>query len=260
MWSFCIEVSMGNSLTFKQIFDKINCVDRLCMPTRRTIHPFSTHLLLGGFNYREVGFMKSFKDLTGQKFGRLFVIGRANNKSGKPHWLCKCDCGNEVVVEGYNLKTGHTRSCGCLQKETNIKRLTTHDLSKSRIYRTWRAIKNRCFNKNLKEYKNYGGRGIIVCAEWLNDFQAFYDWSIMNGYTDELTIDRIDNDGNYEPLNCRWTTRKEQANNRRMCRIFTYNGVTKNYKQWCDFLNINYKTFHTRISRGWEIEKALGLE
>ena len=230
------------------------------MPTRRTIHPFSTHLLLGGFNYREVGFMQKCQDLTGQKFNKLLVLKQVRKNKGKTYWLCKCDCGKETIVEGYKLKTGHIRSCGCLQREINIKRLTTHNLSKSKLYEIWCAIKNRCLNKNLKTYKNYGGRGITVCQEWLNDFKTFYDWAINNGYSDGLTIDRINNDGNYEPDNCRWASRKTQANNRRTCKTFTYNGVTKNYKQWCEFLKINYKTFYSRISRGWKIETALGLE
>ena len=231
-----------------------------CMPTRRTIHPFSTHLLLGGFNYREVGFMQKCQDLTGQKFNKLLVLKQVRKNKGKTYWLCKCDCGKETIVEGYKLKTGHIRSCGCLQREINIKRLTTHNLSKSRLYEIWCAIKNRCLNKNLKTYKNYGGRGITVCQEWLNDFKTFYDWAINNGYSDGLTIDRINNNGNYEPDNCRWASRKTQANNRRTCKTFTYNGVTKNYKHWCSFLKINYSTFYSRISRGWKIENALGLE
>ena len=204
--------------------------------------------------------MPKFQDLTGQKFNKLLVLKQVRKNKGKTYWLCKCDCGKETIVEGYKLKTGHIRSCGCLQREINIKRLTTHNLSKSRLYEIWCAIKNRCLNKNLKTYKNYGGRGITVCQEWLNDFKTFYDWAINNGYSEGLTIDRINNDGNYEPDNCRWASRKTQANNRRTCKTFTYNGVTKNYKQWCEFLKINYKTLYSRISRGWKIENALGLE
>ena len=204
--------------------------------------------------------MQKCQDLTGQKFNKLLVLKQVRKNKGKTYWLCKCDCGKETIVEGYKLKTGHIRSCGCLQREINIKRLTTHNLSKSRLYEIWGAIKNRCLNKNLKTYKNYGGRGITVCQEWLNDFKTFYDWAINNGYSVGLTIDRINNDGNYEPDNCRWASRKTQANNRRTCKTFTYNGVTKNYKQWCEFLKINYKTFYSRISRGWKIENALGLE
>lgn len=204
--------------------------------------------------------MQKCQDLTGQKFNKLLVLKQVRKNKGKTYWLCKCDCGKETIVEGYKLKTGHIRSCGCLQREINIKRLTTHNLSKSRLYEIWCAIKNRCLNKNLKTYKNYGGRGITVCQEWLNDFKMFYDWAINNGYSDSLTIDRINNDGNYEPDNCRWASIKTQANNRRTCKTFTYNGVTKNYKQWCEFLKINYKTFYSRISRGWKIENALGLE
>ena len=167
-------------------------------------------------------------DLTNKKFGKLLVIKRVeNNKYGKSQWLCKCDCGNKKIVSSHCLKSGDTKSCGCLKRNSGIK----HGLRFTRQYRILQMMKQRCYNPKATKYKNYGGRGIKIGDEWLDEnhgIENFYNWSIEHGYADDLTIDRINVNGNYEPSNCRWATFKEQnLNKRNNVRRSDKNVVTK---------------------------------
>ena len=197
-------------------------------------------------------------DLTGQRFGRLVVVKRVDNKGQHPAWLCKCDCGNECIVTGSHLKSGHSQSCGCLQKERTSKSRKRHGLCDSRQYSIWTNMKSRCSNQEDHAYKYYGGRGITVCDEWKSDFQAFYYWAMANGYQDNLTLDRIDVNGNYEPSNCRWVSMKEQSLNKRSNHLITYNGETLTITQWADRLGIDKMVLFARINDyHWDIEKAL---
>lgn len=201
--------------------------------------------------------MSRLLDLTGQRFGRLTVASRADNgNDGSPRWLCKCDCGNVCTVRSSNLKRGQTQSCGCLRKD-KAKLNATHRMSRTRLYRIWCDMKNRCYNKNVNNYHSYGGRGVKVCDEWL-DSSRFFEWAKSSGYTDEMTIERIDIDGNYEPSNCKWITLKEQQWNKTTSHLIEIDGKTKCLREWCDEFRASYKTVHHRIKvLGWEPVRAL---
>lgn len=200
--------------------------------------------------------MPNFQDLTGNKYGRLTVIKRAENVGKLTAWECVCECGNSVKVIGGHLKNGHTKSCGCLAQEERKK--TRHGMTGKRLYRIWQGMKNRCGNENTIYYDRYGGRGISVCDEWEKSFEAFMEWSTKNGYKDDLSIDRIDNNKGYSPENCRWATKEEQANNCVSNVVLRHNGEEHTIAEWSKIRGINYQTLHSRIvTLGWSVEKAL---
>jgi hypothetical protein len=251
-------------------------------------------------------------DITGKKFNMLTVICREGKKGRDLLWRCRCDCGNEIVVGGGNLKKGTPKSCGCLNSKIgkkfgrllvvgiktkddngyiwsckcdcgNVVNRTTEYLTKQkekascgchwsekcvkhgktgiRLFGVWMSLIARCYDKKNKAYKNYGGRGITICDEW-RDFQSFYDWSYANGYdenaqTGKCTIDRIDNNGNYCPDNCRWVTMKKQSNNKRNNIFVEINGVKKTLAEWADFSGISRSTIKQRYHKGLNDERLI---
>lgn len=199
-------------------------------------------------------------DLTGQRFGRLTVLHRVlPNKDGPAVWRCHCDCGKETDVVSSSLKNGHTKSCGCIRAESIKSIATIHGKRQTRLYRIWLSMKNRCNNPNYHHYDRYGGRGIVVCDKWQSNFQAFWEWAMANGYQDDLSIDRIDNDKGYSPDNCRWATAKEQANNLSSNRMIHFGSETHNLAQWSEIQKLSINTVNYRLRAGWTIEEALNL-
>lgn len=178
-------------------------------------------------------------------------------------WICKCDCGNTISTTWNGLKTGRTNSCGCYKRDVAsqlCKRLRTkHGGADTRLYNVWKSMRGRCLRKSDKSYKNYGERGIGVCDEWQKSYQSFCNWATANGYKQGLSIDRIDNDGNYEPDNCRWTTAKEQSRNRSTNKFIEINGATKTVTEWCDSAGVPHSTYFERVKNGQSPEKALGI-
>lgn len=193
----------------------------------------------------------------GDRFGRLVIVEKTERRQGShAMYLCKCDCGGTKTVQSANLTNGNTRSCGCLATETNLRRLTTHGGTHTRLYSIWHGVIQRCENKNAPAYPLYGGRGISVCQEWKNF--AVFRKDMSDGYDDSLELDRIDNDGNYTKENCRWATKREQCRNRRNNRLVTFRGKTKTLVAWAEELGLKYTTLYYRIHfAGWSVEEAL---
>lgn len=195
------------------------------------------------------------KDISGIKFGRHTAIKpMGKNKWGNYLWLCRCECGNEHVVASAKLIQGKSRSCGCLSKDVHIKQLEKHGITtggKPRTLIIWSGMKARCNYPNSISYKSYGARGISVCDEWLS-FENFHNWAISNGYKDALTLDRIDNNGNYEPSNCRWTDATTNKKNQRHARYITINGITKNVSDWCKYYGISKSTAYKYLNQNEE--------
>ena len=196
-------------------------------------------------------------NITGKVFDKLTVLEYAGQKESSNHyyWLVQCECKEKFVVRGTLLTTKKQTCCkNCSRIKSGVK---THGLTKTRLFVIWQHMKSRCYTENTNFYERYGGRGIKINKEWLEDFKVFYDWAMSNGYSDTLTIDRIDNNGNYEPTNCRWATTKEQSNNTSTNTLITYKNKTQTIKQWSEELGINYYNIINRLYRGkWSVEKT----
>lgn len=206
--------------------------------------------------------MLKSEDVKGKQFGRLTATGKIEYRSKSdgtktPFIECICSCGKLHFTNYYSAKRGDAKSCGCFQQEIRETMHITHNGSKTRLYRIWKNLFRRCYKVNCREYKWYGAKGVTVCEEWLKDFATFRDWAMSHGYSDDLTLDRIDHCGNYEPENCRWADWITQQNNRSSNRFYTHNGKTQTIAQWAHEYNIPECNLITRMNKGWDFETAL---
>jgi hypothetical protein len=200
-------------------------------------------------------------NIAGNRYGRLTAMTFSHTHQSNAYWVFLCDCGVKITVSANSVKRGNTQSCGCHRKEVSAKINLTHgqarDGQQSRLYQIWAQMKRRCDLPTHEAYPDYGGRGIRVCREWSNSFEAFEDWAINSGYSDDLTIDRRNNDGNYEPGNCRWLDRKGQANNRRSSRIVSYLDMDMTLAELSNCSGIGESTLADRLDRGMSVDRAV---
>ena len=210
--------------------------------------------------------MKRVEVKEGERYGRLTIIrevepaGSSNKRVRR--FLCRCDCGNEIICRLPNLKSGTTKSCGCYRKFVSSNRRDCHHLQNTRIYRIWCGMKRRCYNKHNEHFDRYGGRGIIVCDEWKTDFMNFYDWAMSNGYDDKLSIDRINNEGNYEPSNCRWANQKQQIVNSTATIKCSLGGNIVSLSDIADILGVSFKRIRRivyMLNNGYDMSELLSL-
>lgn len=194
------------------------------------------------------------KNLIGEKFGRLKVVGFQGVDEGERVWRCDCDCGGVALVSSYKLTSGSKQSCGCLHREVTGDRRRTHGKSRTPEHKVWDEMKSRCSNQNATGFADYGGRGIKVCERWLNSFEAFL--ADMGERPPGSSLDRINVDGDYEPSNCRWATWKEQQRNKRTTRLVTVDGITASLADHCERKSMRYGTVLWRLSAGWPIDDA----
>lgn len=196
-------------------------------------------------------------NLIGVRFTRLTVIRFSKQRLHKrPAWVCRCDCGKEIIVTENSLKRNNTRSCGCYKLDRTSETHRKHGMCRSRTYNTWCAMKDRCYNANNEDFHHYGGRGITICERWNNSFEAFFE--DMGEKPLRMSIERINTNGNYEPGNCRWATQKEQTRNKRTNRLVTFRGETKTVSEWSEITGIDQRTLWDRLfNHKWPIEKAM---
>lgn len=200
------------------------------------------------------------KDITGKIYGDLTVIKFSHyDKKRNSYWLCKCSCGNDKIVRRNHLISGGVSSCGCQKpiKCGNASRKHGVWAKNKRIYKIWECMNRRCYNEQNPNYPWYDGKGVTVCEEWKNDILSFYTWAISSGYTDELTLDRINCNGNYEPSNCRWIPFKEQCLNTVRTTKVTIDGVSNTITHWLDFFNTPAEIFRHRLKVGYNLLDAI---
>ncbi len=194
-------------------------------------------------------------DMLGERRGKLLVIGRSDKRTKRGlYWICRCDCGNVIEAAGADIRVGDTTSCKCARNERTRLLKYSHGMEGTPTYRSWEDMKKRCYDPSRPYYRHYGGRGIVVCDSWKNSFQNFF--ADMGERPVGLTLDRVDNDGNYEPSNCRWATRKQQSNNTRRTHFVTVNGEARSLMQWSEQLGISYSSIKRRLRAGWSEEEA----
>lgn len=202
--------------------------------------------------------MSTKKDITGLRFGRWIVLEENKERfHGRVMYLCRCDCGTERIVEGARMRSGGSQSCGCLKSEAITAANKTHGLSRTPLYVLWLNVRKRCYDTKIRQYKDYGGRGIKMYEPWINDPVAFIKWCENNGWQKGLQLDRKNNEGHYVPDNLRFISHKQQQRNTRKNVFYTHNGETKCLSEWAEFIGIKYATIISRIIRGWTTHDAI---
>jgi len=197
-------------------------------------------------------------DEVGNVYGRLTVVSETGQDDyGNYQWNCLCSCGQTTEVKGGSLRKGDTKSCGCLQRDISRDQLKTHGMSNTQTYERWVAMRQRCINPTNESYPNYGGRGISVCDDWVDSFETFY--SDMGAKPEGRSLDRVDNNGDYNKDNCRWATKTEQDNNKRTNKLLTYDERTQTLAQWCSELNLSSTAVAYRLRNGWSTKDALTI-
>ena len=215
---------------------------------------------------KEIEIENKKKERIGKTYNELTIIDYAYTKDDGTYWKCRCSCGKEIITQYSRLPSGQIKSCGCSSYKERSQKIRNgeikppnlkHGDSNSRLYRIYQGMKERCYNKNVKDYKHYGARGIKICEEWLDSYASFKEWSLSNGYQDNLTIDRADVNADYCPENCRWANIIQQNNNKRTNVFVEYEGQKLSLKQLSRLVGVNYRTLYDRYKKGWPLERMI---
>ena len=207
-------------------------------------------------NQNSISLPPRVKDLTDRRFGLLVILRYAESRHRRAYWLCRCDCGREILASGGNLRAGDKKSCGCYTRQLIAAGVRTHGLSYNYIYTAWKHMCQRCQNPNESSFHNYGGRGIVVCERWRHSFVSFAK-DMGPRPSSKHTLERIDNDGNYKPTNCRWATHLEQHRNTRANRIIEHNGEVHCLAEWAEITGLSHHCIRWRLLNGWSVADAL---